>query len=217
VTKPIESDALDVLFRTLGLSGGTDVRGTMLDDGNVSQILDINPIVRRSRTPGVTSGFFYCVMLNEHAGAGALITSVEPYNPAVAVNPPYPDPVPRGFDFWIFTAHCNRRSGTGTLDGAVLNYDPIQVQQGWGLDNSGAAVVTHQPFPLARWTGLDTTTTHNIAITGDGSAMVKVGLRLGRGGFLTFTSDVAVAAADIECSMVCGLFPEGLGQDIASQ
>jgi len=41
-------------------------------------------------------------------------------------------------------------------------------------------------------------------------------LRLGRGVALGFTSDVAAAAANIELNVILGLFPESLGQDVAS-
>lgn len=216
MTKSIESDALDNVYRVLGLSGGALPKGTLLDDGNVSQVLTVNDIVRRSRTPGVTVGFYYGILLNIHAAAGEVATSIDPYSVGAFGQPPYPSPVLPGFDVWCLTASVNRRTGAGTLDGAVLSYDPTGIQRAFGRNSAAAEVSTHSPFPLARWTALDLETTQSIGVAGDGGGMVKIGLRLGRGGSLGFTSDVAAAAANIECNMILGLFPEALGQDIAT-
>ena len=211
----IESDALDLVTRILGITGATGL--TLLDDGNVSQVLELGPIIRRSRTPGITTGWFNCFLQNVHGAAGSLHSEIDPYNAGDSAVAPYPAAVPQGFDFWVLYASLRRQSGAGTLDGAVFYSDPGAQQQGWGENDSGAAVASTLASPLALWTGLDTsiTLTNGIGVSGDGSTMVKIGRRIPRGVILEFDSDVAGAAATILLSLTCGLFPEALGQDIA--
>lgn len=218
MSKPIESDALDRVYRVLGLSGGAVTKETILEDGWVFQMLGLNPIIRRSRTLADTTGWFFGVLLNEHAGAGALTSEIDPYQPAGAsAVAPWPSIIRRGFDLWLLNASVIRNDGSGTLDGAALLLDPIAVQQGWGIDDGGTAVAAHDPYPLARWTGLDVSLSGSdpFAIAGDGSATVKIGLRWPRGATVRFISDVAGAAADIQCMMTWGMFVEGFGQDVS--
>ena len=211
----IESDALDILGRQLdvpGLSGDT-----LIDSDNVSLIKGIDDVVRRSRTPGFTTGWFHCVLQNVHAAAGTLNSNIDPYNPGAAVSfAPYPATVRRGFDFWILTASIRRTAGAGTLDGAQLFVDPTGIQQGWGRNNSGTVISTHTAIPIGRWGSLDLSTGVDTGIAGDGGGMISPRLRIGRGALLSFSSDVAAASATITLLMLCGLFPEALGQDVAS-
>ena len=216
MTKPIESDALDRLYRILGLSGGTGVAGTLLDDGNVSLVLNINEIIRRSRTPAATTGWFVGILNTIHAGAGRIATSINPYTTANNVEP-YSSPVPRGFDVWVMGASLIRLSGAGDLDGAMLQLDPTPSQQGWGQDNTGAAVVQTLAIPIARWGPLDTSIASELAIAFNpegGECMIKVMTRVPRGATLRLATD-ATALATFQAQLICGLFPEGLGQDVA--
>ncbi len=215
--KRITSSALTLVDRWLGL-GGSSIP-TELDDATVSQVLDLWPAVRRARTVAASTGWFHCVMDNVHPGAGALDTELDPYNPGAALAPnvsPYPIPVPRDMDFWVFTAGLLRIAGVAALDGAALYWNPVAAQQGWGVNNSGVAVAGNDPFPVGRWTGLDSSLAGKdpFGIAGDGSGCVKVSQRVGRGALVRFTTD-ADAACTMRLIMVCGLFPAGLGQDIA--
>ena len=213
----IDSDALDELFRTLGIAGGGVSAGdTLLDSGNVSLVLSVNEIVRRSRTPGVSAGSFFGVLQNVHAAAGQEQASIDPYEAGDDAVAPYPPSVPRGFDVWLLGAALHRVSGAGTLDGAILFVGPDSTQQAFGRDDSGATVLTSDVYPVALWTTLNTTTTNAIGVAGNGSTFVRIGLRLKRGGTVVFVSDVAGAAATIMVQLVIGLFPAGIGQD-ASQ
>ena len=214
--KPIESDALDRVYRVLGLSGGALPKGTILDDGNVSQVLSINEIVRRSRTSAATSGWFYAIFQNVHAAAGPLTSSIDPYDPGVAVLAPYPDPVPRGFDLYILRAMLRRNSGAGGLDGAVFSMNGGVGQQAWGVNDDGTATGASQdPMPFALFTGLDTSTTSAVGLSGDGSVNVPVNLRVPQGLLnITLRTDAA-AAATFRGYLIMGLFPEALGQDVA--
>ena len=208
----IESDALGELGRTLGIAGAGGT--TLLDTGNVSQVLPLEKIIRRSRTPGITGGWFHCVILNEHAGAGALSRGIDPYAPGEFAVAPYPATVRPGFDFWLLGAGLARTSGSGALDGAVLSINPADAQQGWGVDDSGAILLSSIDMVIARWTSFDATTTKVHGVAGDGSAWVPLKLRIGRGANIKLVSDVD-AAADVLLQMICGLFVSGLGQDVA--
>jgi len=213
--KLIESDALDRVYRTLGLSGGSVPKSTLLDDGNVSQILDINPLVRRSRTPEGSTGWYRCFLETAHSVGGTLQAAINPYSPGASGIAPYPEEVPRGFDFWLLGASLRRTSGAGGLDGAVLLIQPLTVMGGWGEDDGGAAAATNADTPVARWTGLDTSIVNfAFGIAGDGSAMAHVNLRVPRNALVKVNTDAA-AAATFQTYMFCGLFPEALGQDIA--
>ncbi len=215
--KNIDSDALILVNRMLGLAGGGQVVPTLLDDGTLSMTLDVIQASRRARALGVTEGWFVGYLDNVHAGAGVLSAQIFPYAPttANAVNA-YPADVPRGFDVWITSVSCRRVLGTGTLDGAVLEMDPTGRHQGWGIDDGGTAVVADTPLEIARWTALDTATTIPLGIAGDGSANVRTLFRFPRGVALRFMSDVAGASATIRCAVSLALFPEAVGQDVAS-
>lgn len=218
MSKPIESDALDRVYRMLGLSGGLP-RGTLLDDGNVSQVLNLNDIIRRSRTQAGNTGWFKCVMQNVHTGAGALTSTIDPYNPGDAAVAPFEAVAPRGFDFWILMAMLRRTTGAGTLDDAALSMNPGAGQVGWAVDSSdnlAGNFAAH--YPLVQWTALQAVAGQSYGLVGEGGYISHVGLRVPRGmgaDSLQFRSDAAGAAATFQCSLICGLFVEGLGQDVA--
>jgi len=213
VTVFIDSDALDNFSRILGIGGGGGK--TLLDNGNLSQVVDLAPVIRRSRTLGPSTGWLFALMLNEHAGAGELTSSANPFAAGDLAAAPYPTAIRQEWDFWLMQATVRRTAGTGTLDGAVLSIVPNIAQGGFGVDDNDNPTLIAHGMPVARWTGFDTGTGLNVGIAGDGGAMVKIGLRMARGSTLNFVSDVAGAAADVACLLTCGLFVGGLGQDIA--
>lgn len=215
MSKPIESDALDRLYRVLGLSGGALTKGTLLDDGNVSQVLSINEIVRRSRTPAATTGWYRPVFENVHAAASDEQSNIDPYAPGAVAFAPYPNPVPRGFDFWILGASLRRTSGAGTLTNANLGVRPVAAQFGWGIDEGGVQVSAPDNMVLAAWTSLNTGSIIKYGTRGNGDPYAHINLRVPRGTDLFFTSTAAGAAATFRCYLIAALFPEGLGQDVA--
>ena len=212
MSKPIDSDALDELYRTLGLAGGSE-RGTLLDDGNVSMVLALDRIVRRSRTPGVTDGSHYGVLQNVHGAAGQVATTIDPYAAGDDAIAPWDPVIPAGFDVWIMGAAVRRVAAAGGLDGGVLSINPLANQQGFGRDSAGAPVADISGYPIAFWDTLNTDTTFALGLAGDGSAWARLGIRLTRGAAIAFTSDAA-AAATFNCTVLLGLFPAGLGQDV---
>ena len=215
--KRITSSALLLVDRWLGLGGSSGP--TELDDGTVSQVLDMWPAIRRMGTPAALGGWFFCLMDNIHPAAGAIDSEVDPYNPGGAFLPNstvYPTPVPADMDFWLFSIQMKRVSGAAGMDGAAMHINPLVNQQGWGIDNLGAAIAGNDPYTVGRWTGLDSTLAGKdpYGIAGDGSSSVVVNQRIGRGALLRMTTD-ADAACTFRTTLTCGLFAAGLGQDIA--
>jgi len=212
---------LELVQEVLGV-GGQGSGEVLFDDEHLSQIIAVNDPLRRSKAAGVLAqGLFYGVLVAEHAGAGNLSVILNPYNPAGndpdAVFNDYPSPVGAEFDVWILRTSLRRSAGAGTLDGAVLAMGPIASAQGWGLDNSGDEVQSTQNFPLARWTGLDTGGQVHWGITGDGKVMAKPNIRMPRGGWnLRFYSTAGTADATFICSVLTGVFPSSLGQDVVT-
>ncbi len=213
--KAIESDALDRVYRVLGLSGGSGVKGTILDDGNVSQVLTVNELVRRSRTSASSSGWFFTIFQNVHAAAGPLTSSIDPYEPGTNAIPPFPRVVPRGFDIWILRAALRRTAGAGGLDGAVFSYNGGTSQQAWGVDDGGGGVQSQDPIPFALFTAIDASTSSPVGVSGTGQVSVPVNLRLPQGIVNVTLRTDAAAAATFRGYLTLGLFPEGLGQDVA--
>ena len=70
--KKIDSQALDVLQKALGLSGpGSPI--TELTDGVVDQVLEVGGVIRRSRTQAGTEGIHAAVQ-GDKAGIIAVLT-----------------------------------------------------------------------------------------------------------------------------------------------
>ena len=214
--KTIDSDALGVLTKALGLTGaGSPV--TELADGIVDQALDIVPIVRRSRTLAGSEGLFTAIISNIHTAANTLTTLIDPFRPGSAlVRAPFPDIVPPEFDLWLLTVTLRRQSGTGTVN-ATLAFQPGAQQQAWGVNDSGAQVVQQDPQVIAYWNTLVTSNTTFGYLSGTSPPLIPVGMRLPRGSgafppVLRFVS-AASAIATYNVSLNFGLFPVSLGQD----
>ena len=208
----IDSDALQNFGRMLGIAG--DKGRTLLDNGNVSQVFDLAPVVRRSRTIGPSTGWFYGLMQNVHAGAGELTRTIDPYSVGATLGvSPYPADVPQEWDVWLLQVAMRRTSGAGDLDGAAVSIVPDGRQQGFGVNDSGAAVVAAHGMPVAFWTAIDATLGLGLGTNVSQTVKFDVGLRMGRHSTLNFVSD-AVAAATFTCLLTMGLFVGGLGQDV---
>jgi len=195
-----------------------------LADGEVAQVLDIAQLVRRARTINPTSGIFRIILRNVHAGAGDEFSTYDPYNPdSVLVDaaiPPYPTTQPRLRDIWVLTAAAQRVSGSGNCSG-VLTLGNIQ--QGYGIDSAGVAVVNNQGFPIVDFNAEKTVGGFTF-LSSLGQCFYRVGLRLpgrGVGGVQAETVRLqflttAAALSTWECQLIVGLFPPGLGQDVLS-
>lgn len=212
--KKVDSDALGVVTKALGLSGaGSPI--TEFADGVVDQTLDVGQIVRRGRTQEPNQGIYTATLTNIHAGGGTLTSDAFPFAMlgGVGVIAPYPDPLPAGFDLWLLTASMRQASGGGTVTGAVfINY--AIAQQGWGLNDAGAAVVGLSSIVACYWNALVAAGT-TFGVQGNaGMTTWKLGMRLPRNiGTQLLYSTVASEAATFICDLVLGVFPVALGQD----
>lgn len=210
--KRVDSDALSVANRSLGLSG-QGAAETEFFDGELYQVLDVSGMVRRGRTQAQTGGIYTGVMSNVHTAAETLNSNITPYAiGAGLVFAPYPDPVPVQFDVWLIAAAVEQQSGTGTFRG-VLQMDPVPSQQGFGVNNSGNQVTRTTRIALAFW--------DSILSIGDSFGLAngvqpwqKIGFRIPRSvATLRFTS-VSSAIATFDCQVMLGIFPTSLGQDV---
>ena len=216
MTKRIDSDALTILTKALGLTGaGAPI--TELNDGVVDQALDVVPIVRRSRTLGVSQGLYTAIISNIHTAGDTRTEQLDPYRPGTAlVIAPFPAVIPPQFDLWLLTATLRRQSGTGTVN-ATLAFQPGAHEQAWGVNDAGAAVVQQDMQVIAYWNTLVTSNTTFGYLSGTSPPLVQIGLRLPRGTAafppaLRFVS-AASAIATYNVSLNFGLFPVSLGQD----
>jgi len=214
VTRKIISDALDQMNRVLDLAGGRPASVTELEDGSVTQVVDINPIVRRSRTIGRTTGIFNCVLENVHgAGATSESSSIDPYNAGGLNVNGYPQPVPDDMDVWVLRVSVFISVATGSnLTTADYFLRTAAEQQGLSSDDGGLAVsAAIKNLPRYHW---DTVTTSGAVQNGiSGAFCYDVPERIRRGANFRFES-VATNAVETQCVLVCGLFPIGLGQDV---
>ena len=205
MTRAMDSGALTLLNEILQLGGGGE-QTTTLDDGNVSQVLSIEAIVRRSLTFANTSGWFVIGFENVHVGAGALNSFVDPYASTTGRNS-YPTVMPRGLDVWLLTATMRRSAGAGGLTGAVLELLLTPEMQGKGTQVSSV-------FPVGLWDTIETISLQDNGITEAGETLLAPKLRLRRDTFIRLRSNAA-GAATFTCLCVVGVFPAGLGQDVA--
>jgi len=216
--KEIDSQALGPLNKILGLAGaGAPL--TELVDGEVLQSIDVGPVVRRGGTLAGTEGVFRIVLRTVHTAGEVRAVSWQPYQPGTTgIIAPYPHPVPDGFDFWLLTAHTSRVSGSGNLTRAALRI--TNIQQGFGIDSNGAAVVSTEVLTIAFWDALlGGTLGNSFGVNNlDDNPMKHIGLRIPRKGavaspFVTFSCESS-ATVTIDCMMVCALLPSALGQDV---
>jgi len=194
-------------------SGQTD-----LDDGGLTQVIDVVPIVRRSRAPVGTSGIFagaFVVVMG--AGATTEDAAIDPYNPgALIADEPWPNPVPTDLDVWLLGASGTIAAGTAAnFTEAMLNVVYAATTEAWGVDEAGDPTVeAPSNFGVAVWDSQDNIAGRIVLLSEVGAAYTKIGLRLRRGNTLR-ASVGASNAVTVRITVTLGLFPVGLGQDAA--
>jgi len=213
VSKTIDSDALQTLQRLLGMAGLLS-GVTELDTENLTQVIDVGPIIRRSRALSGTDGVTFAIMENVHGGATSEASSLDPYEPGTVVaRAPYPSSVPEGFDFWLLAVTGITTANTGLLTPpAILSVVQPAAAIGLAVDDAGAAPATlggnmqvvHFDTELG-----------GFFMTEAGQPYAPIGLRLIRGTTLTFNT-TSSAAATYQLRLICALLPGGLGQDVVT-
>jgi len=212
----VTNSLLRIVQKMIGGSGSTGP--TVLDDGHITQVMNVVPeIARRGLSVGNIGGWFVGVLRNIHSGADAEQSSILPYAPGAFNTGAYPSPVPAGFDIWLLGVCGIRSTGVGDLTGAHMGINPPTSSQGFGVNDLGVAVVTTPIMTVARFDVLDeaVTISGGVMITEQGLTYQPVNIRLARGNTLVFNSESA-GAAEFDALFLMGLFPEGLGQDVAS-
>ena len=208
----ITGDQLKAVAKIFGLRASQTGAFTDIDTEHVQQVLEISGIVRSSASIGPVSGWFLGVLENAHAGAGALVTAINPYNPGVAYSTQmFPSLVPDGWDIWCHGASMRRSAGTGSLTTGFLavNGDP----QGWGKDNSGGAVTSTPESVVCHWNSVDPAIPAP-GLTDAGDPYVSVRMRIPRNSDFEYRTTAAGASATFRVAIVLGLFPAGIGQDL---
>lgn len=207
--KKVDSDALALANKALGLFGVSALGETEFDDDRLVQSINMVDIIRRGRTLAGTTGIFGAVLQNAHGGVGSAISTETPYDVQSAdPTSPWPNPMPDLFDIWLLSCGWARTAGVGNVDFALLALR-LPGTTSWGTDDNGAAVSVVAEIPLANWDGL-------IFVEnawGRPPRGMALPMRLPRGCTLIFESTVA-AAATVNCNMILGIFPISLGQDV---
>jgi hypothetical protein len=176
----------------LGLAGGSASAQTVLNDGDVTQTMDVIPVARRSLAPGANGGIFFGVMQNVHAAAGAVATVSDVYNMGGLNNEPYPQPIPRSLDLWLLEMSLSQSGTAARFTDAFACVRFPATMQGFSQNQAGAAVsATAYNMTVAEWDRLSPQTQ------------------------LYFESEQN-GAGTVTATLVClmGLFPIGTGQDV---
>lgn len=211
MAKKVDSQALGVVNRALGLTGRGALETEFLD-GVVDQTLDVGALVRRGRAPADSSGLFYPTLRVANAGAATADATIDPYNVTAAnAVPPYPARVPDSQDVWLLGASVRQHSGTGTLN-ATLALQVGTRNQGFGDDNFGGLNLVSQPIRLAFWDAIGADAT-NFGILNQLGTHQRIGLRVPRNISVLIFRVTTSAAATFDCQLIVGLFPVALGQD----
>lgn len=213
----VKNPILLPLQRLIGIT--PTPKPVVLDDDTISLVMPMVPdITRRSRASGPTGGWFIGVLENVHSAGDDEASSIDPYSPGASAFAPYPAIVEPGFDVWLLTISGLRSSGAGGLAGAVMTVNPPDNAQGWGQDDLLAPVASGVGAKLALF---DTIFTGTAGVSSPPMMNSKTletcyypKLRIPRGSKIQFNSTSA-AAAEFQAVFILGLFPEGLGQDIA--
>lgn len=216
-----DSGALELLNRALGLSG-SGAQNTQLSDELVNQTFDIGGVARRGRelTAGST-GIYWGVLQTSHATAGPISVTVDPYSPAAAlVVNGYPTPTPPGWDIYLFGADLRIVSGNNAdfLDAALMVVPPASQVAFASDEGSGMAPpIVNTGVNLAIWdTALTVAGRPMVTNAVSGESWRKFGFRLRRGASLVLASTAQnTNTVTLQCHMLLGIFPAGLGQDIA--
>lgn len=216
MTQEVDSAALTLADRAYGLSGVDAQQTTVIDDGNLAQVREMNPIARRSRV-GFRSGQYTIFLRNVHAIAGELESE---FNPLVPVHPinGFPSPVNTDlFDVYLMGCVSNADAG----DGAAVTFGLVSINwpaaaQGDSDTAAGTAVApAARDWPMWAWDDYTGVAAANgdIGKTSAGVSYQPFNQRMDGGQIVTFRSEVTAASA-VNCLFTMGIFPIALGQDI---
>lgn len=220
--KKLDSRVLSYVNRVLGISGGAGA-AVDVDDGNLQQVFDVGPLIRRGRVPA--SGIFSTAILNTHSAAAASFASgtIAPYDKAGSL---WPNGVPLDFDVWLiaFTAQLGAVGGNFTAGRLQVNFPA-----GQGLNiaapvtqvsaTSAAVAATSQLSIILAEYNAELSLGANLGTTltaPANSLRAVIPMRLPRDCTIQWSTQTsALGASTYRMEMVLGLAAAGLGQDYA--
>ncbi len=213
--RKIDSDALTLVQRQLGLSGIAEP-GTMLLGDELVQSLDVSSAVRRSRADIASGGIFNILLQNDHGGADSEVSSVDLYEAAANALNTYPRAVSNRFDVWLLAVSAQRITGAGLTTAAVWEWLFPQRFMGVGRDDGGSTVAAKAvDFPIAFFDEMTAVPSGNVyarnSLTLEVSVYPKT--RVPRGALLQF-STTSSGIMLVDGNALIGVFPLGMGQDI---
>jgi len=210
--KSVNSSALELLRKAYGLAG-VGSGETELDDGRLDQVVDVNPIARRSMSDAGTTGMYsgLCLMTMP-AGASSSAAYLSAYNVGTSNFQPWTTPVIDRLDIWLIGVGCARVSGTvGNFTTASVSLYTPSDHLGFAINNSANSIAAQATnICLAQW---DTLGADSVALQEDGTSWQPVGKRLRRGEHFVFRC-TATNAVVVELTVQLALQPVALGQDV---
>jgi len=211
----VDSDALTLLRRVLGIAGRGAGR-TDLDEGNLAQVVDVNPIVRRSRSLVGTDGIFMGVIQHDHgAGATTLATAINPYR---ATNPRAPwifpgNRVPDDMEIWLIAASMALVLGTGSnFTSGTLDITVPTAATVMSSDEAGGPVPA-SALVLAMWDTIVGGPTADVGLQENGSPWWRGPIRIRRNTTIRLRSG-GINAVEVQLMFLLALTPISLGQDV---
>ena len=146
MTKRITSGLFEILNRALGLTG-EGAQTTELDDGFVSQVLEIQRIAAYSQAIGAHTGYFTTTLVNSHVAAGDILERFNPYDPGTRTGQ-FAGIDPAEFDMWFLGVSCRVISSTQTIDEVQIALDTA------GMNNMNEGDLNQVNMVFARWDGV---------------------------------------------------------------
>ncbi len=212
--KAVDSVALEAVNKALGLAGpGAQV--TELEDGLISQVLDISKLVGRGRAP-ISDGVKVAIFRTVHGVADDQVVAVDPYftNSVPASSPNWPVPVVAGFDVWVLGASLQGIVSPTNINDAYLGLvGDISGDAAFTQDQAGGAVTSGTiRIPLAAWDRTLPFGGFDFGVFDSVANMPRIMTRVPRGMTIEYRCESGGATTS-QCTILLGIYPVGLGQD----
>lgn len=217
--RPVDTDALRAVGPSLGIGNpGTATQMVQFDDGILQQVLDVTPLVRRSRVPVGTTGLFIFEVELVHAAADSNREfRLNPYTLAQTgggvTGGIYPNPVPDDMDVWVLNVSGRIEAGLA----ADFNSGMLDIITEPGINGFASGVaITNQGSPyLAAWNDtVNILQVDRLLQVGGIGIVPKIGMRVPRKAALRWRSrNQNAGALSVRYTTMIGLFSAGLGQD----
>ncbi len=217
--REFDSAGLREMARVLQISTGPP-QLVEIDDEVVQQVVELDPFLRRGLTPANSTGIFTATILNTHVGSDTITTEVNPYTPGTTfVGNGYPAVVGPELDVWLLPGF-NAKAVTGLADFNGGDFGLIYDTNAMGWRNEANGIAVRVPLAVYDQEDLFGNPTYLTGGAASGQTVIWPGppIRLRRTGDPRFrfqTRKAGAGAGSYLLSMLIGLFPAGMGQDVA--